>query len=288
MLVERLMISIALVSFPLAASAAPDTLDRRAGSIAGVSGATDRSAAWLRVAQYLPRGIVTDERIDLPLDPSRGEPPKPSRRSVAVKVATRDGDTASLVDLAPTVAPVEVVAPNAAPDLVWDAATRSVATGGETVAYGVDKADLPAIVDRVALVRRLAEMAAAAPQPVTVQPAGRVQRAGQHIDIEIDEFDARALVVFSVAGDGSIQFLYPMRLEPPANTSRGVAFSVEVAEPFGADQIVAVSSARALTDFVQSIRRLDGRRAAGAALGLLDTLAADDVRIGMVAVLTQR
>ncbi|MDR3494062.1 MAG: hypothetical protein P4L82_05625 [Ancalomicrobiaceae bacterium] len=233
------------------------------------------------------RGVQTDQRIDLPLDPAAGDAPRPANPVGPVRVAAGDDNVGPLKGVAQRVAPLEVVARADRPDLVWNAAEHTLADRGQIVAYDVDAADIARAADRVALVRVLRDLAQKAGQPVKVLPDDRMYQARQHLDIQVAETRGRFALVFAVSGDGTLQLLYPQPTDPAQVADGTLTISVEVGPPFGVDQVVALTAAAANPGLVQAVRRLDRRKAAGDLLGLIEQLPEGSCRFGLAALATQ-
>jgi hypothetical protein len=143
-----------------------------------------------------PRDALQAWGLSLPLSPP-------------VRIAALDNNNARLAGLTPLETPYETVPPTQYPDLLWDAQRGDVISGGDVVVHSVDKADLPAIIDRAATVRALKQIAARSVQPVRLIPDARLHHGGTQVEVEVDQLDDRALSLFNIAGDGTIQLLYP-------------------------------------------------------------------------------
>ncbi|MDR3437503.1 hypothetical protein, partial [Telmatospirillum sp.] len=160
------------------------------------------------------RGVHTDQRIDLPLDPATVDAPKPMHAVAPVRLAAGDNNADVLKSLAPRLAPLEVVARSDRPDLVWDVAARTLIDRDQIVAYDIDAGDVARAADRVALVRLLRDLSQKAGQPVKLQPDDRTYKAGQRFDIQLADTRARFVLVFAVSGDGTVGLLYPRPSDP--------------------------------------------------------------------------
>jgi hypothetical protein len=78
--------------------------------------------------------------------------------------------------------------------------------------------------------------------------------------VEIGNLVGRSLVLFNIASVGMVQLLYPIGSDPAQRREELYRLQVQVMQPYGADQIVAVSSSKALTLFKDAMKGLDGRR----------------------------
>ncbi len=203
----------------------------------------------------------------------------------AVLIASLDGRAERFAGLSIQTA-FQVVEPGASPDLVWDPASRDVLAGGDVIARTVDRNDLPSIVERAALLRWLKQRAPNAPQSIRIVPDDRLHRKGSRVEVEIGDVGARGLVIFNVAGDGTVQLLYPIGSDPPVRSDAQYRLQLQVREPFGADQIVVVSSPRRLPDLEQALRQLDRRRSPMKVMEALNQAAGTDSRIGSAGLFT--
>ena len=126
----------------------------------------------------------------------------------------------------------------------------------------IDKSDLPSVVDRAAAVRALKQFATNAPQLIKIGPDDTLHRNDSLVQIELSEVAGRSLIMFNIAGDGTVQMLYPIGSDLAQLQSKDFRFPLRVREPFGADQIVAVTSSQRMNELEQVLQQLNGRRAA--------------------------
>lgn len=245
------------------------------------------------------RGVVLLDALEPGAAPPRpagggpggggGPPPAAATRPPAaapVRVAVLGDRRELLSGLAAREALFEVVAAQDRPDLVWDPATRDVLAGGDVVATAVDRAELAGVVDRVAAVNGFKRLAARAPQAVRILPDDKVHRQGAAIDVEVSGIAQRSLLMFNIAGDGTVQALYPLGSDPRVVATPDYRFQVRVGAPFGADQVVAVSSGRRLEDLEEGLRKMTQRRTALEVLRLVERYAPPDARIGAASLYT--
>jgi hypothetical protein len=210
--------------------------------------------------------------------------PEPKGRPV--KIASLDGKSAQLSDLKVQTAPFEIVASVDNPDLIWDPDSHDVLAWGDVLAYRIDKNDLTSVIDRAAAVRELKQMATAAPQVVRVVPDDAVHHNESIVEIATGDVAGRALILFNISGDGTIQPLYPIGSDPPIVPSSEHRLPVRVREPFGADQIVAITSQQRMTALEQVLVQFNGRRSAVQVLEMVQRYAPADARIGVTGLFT--
>ena len=102
----------------------------------------------------------------------------------------------------------------------------------------------------------------------------------------MSEVKGRAVVLFNVSGDGTVQLLYPKGSDAPSAVSPSMRISLRVGEPFGAEQIIAVTSQQRMVDLEDILLQFNRRRASGQVVKSLAQYAPADARIGSVGFFT--
>lgn len=199
----------------------------------------------------------------------------------AVKVAVLNGPASALAGLEPLGTPFTAVDRLGGPNLLWDARTNEVLSPiGDVLARDIRARDLPDVVDRIAAVAAVQALSERRMQPIAVQPNAKLHREGERVSFEIQDVAGRNLILFNIAGDGTVQYLYPR--DKPGLVGQAVfALPLDVTRPYGADLTVAVVSDERLTPLEDALARLNNRRAAGRIPALLaQHLAGTTARIG--------
>jgi len=209
-----------------------------------------------------------------------------SRTGRPVKIAALDGKRDYFAGLSPRETPFEVVSPIDNPDLIWDPASRDVLAWGDVIAYRIDKGDLTSVIDRAAAVRDLKQLSTTAPQPIKIAPDDGLHRNESMVNVEVAGVTGRSLVLFNIAGDGTVQLLYPIGSDATVVEADSLSFPVRVKDPFGADQIVAVTSKQRMTALEQAVLQMNRRRTAGQAIKMIQKYAPADARIGSAGLFT--
>ncbi len=181
---------------------------------------------------------------------------------------------------------IETVRPTDNPDLIWDPASHDVIAWGDVIAYNVDAANLPSVVDRTAAIRALKQFSTRSPQMMRVAPDDRQHHRGQTIEINVSDVGARSVIIFNVSGDGTIQMLYPLSSDPPQSKSDTLNIRLRVKEPFGAEQVIAITSIQQMDELAKTFSQLDQRRAPGQIIKILQRFAFADARIGSIGFFT--
>jgi len=180
----------------------------------------------------------------------------------------------------------QAVQPTDNPDLIWDPVSHDVIAWGDVVAYRVDLADLPTVIDRTVAIRALKGIATQSPQVMRVSPDDRLRHNDQTVNIDLSEVGGRAVVLFNVSGDGTIQMLYPIGYDASPVRLANLRLPLRVREPFGAEQIVAVTSLQRMVDFEKALQLLNRRRASGQVIKSLERYLPADARVGSVGFFT--
>jgi len=137
------------------------------------------------------------------------EPPTGATPLGTVRVAVLGNQRDLLANLEARQARFEVVGTKDNPDLIWDPASLDVLTGADVVARGIDRAGLASVIDRVAAVNGFKRLAARGPQAVRILPDDKVHRRDSRVHVEVSGTAQRSLLMFNIAGDGTVQDLYP-------------------------------------------------------------------------------
>ena len=212
--------------------------------------------------------------------------PAPSAKPEPVRLAALDGQAARFEGLRPRQAPFEIVPPSQAPELVWDAATGDLIAGADVVAYRLDKSELPSAIDRAAAVRALKGLAARSPQTMRVLPGDTLHRHDSKVTVEIGGLSGRALILLNIAGDGTVQLLYPVGNDPKVLPQADYRLPVRVRGPFGSDLVVAITSEKPMTQLEKALQPLNQRRSALEAVKLLEKYHPTDARFGSTGIFT--
>jgi hypothetical protein len=206
--------------------------------------------------------------------------------SPPIRLAALDGKTNYFPSPKSLDSTFQAVQPTDNPDLIWDPVSHDVIAWGDVIAYGIDPADLPTVIDRTAAIRTLKGKATQSPQVMRVSPDDRLHRNDQTVNIDLSDVGGRAVVLFNVSGDGTIQMLYPIGSDASPVRSANLRLPLRVREPFGAEQIVAVTSPQRMVDFEKALQQLNRRRASGQVIKSLERYMPADARVGSVGFFT--
>jgi hypothetical protein len=234
------------------------------------------------------RGVVLLDAVQPAGHPETPPPltaPPPSGLA-AVRIAVLGDQRDLLASLEAREARFEIVGTRDNPDLIWDPASLDVVAGGDVIAHGIDRIALPGVINRVAAINGFKRLAARVPQAIRILPDDKVHRRDARIDVQVAGVAQRSLLMFNIAGDGTVQALYPIGSDPRVIATPEYRFQVRVGEPFGADQLVAVSSGQQLSELEDALKKINRRRAAVEAFRLVERYAPADARIGAASLYT--
>jgi len=251
------------------------------GPIEGPQPSAQPTPASVPPASGSPTAIST-----APIPSPGPNPPIVERMSAPIRLAALDGKTSYFPGLKSRDSTFQAVQPTDNPDLIWDPASHDVIAWGDVIAYGVDLADLPTVIERTAAIRTLKGMATRSPQIMVVSPDDRLHHNDQTINIDLSEVAGRAVVLFNVSGDGTIQMLYPIGADASPARTANLRLPLRVREPFGAEQVIAVTSQQRMPDFEKVLQQLNRRRASGQAIKNLERYMPADARVGSVGFFT--
>jgi hypothetical protein len=224
-----------------------------------------------------------------------GAPEQPAssddRAGSKVRIAILNGSTTDLAGVEPYSAKIEVVGKDQQPDLVWDAAGGDVVSGpGDIVARGIARRDIADVLDRTAAVAAIAKLSESRPQRILLAPNDKHHREGEIVTFRAEEVKGKSIILFNIAGNGTVQFEYPKTWDRNVQSQSEVfqLSDIKVTPPFGADYVVAIVSDRRLPDLEDAIRAFDNIRAAARIPAILHKHLPNDpsARIGFAGLFT--
>lgn len=200
------------------------------------------------------------------------KPPPADERPVQVKAA--DPATDELLGAKGPWASI----PRGVPDLTWSAKEGWVTDSkGDRIAEDLKT---PEALTGVIMKRRaVSELAASANEralQVDIGPRkkGQIYKKGESVDLAVTHTGAAAyLTAFNLAGDGTVQMLYPLDGDGDGKMAAGqvkvVMTQTKASPPFGVDNVVAVATPSDPKMMRAALKRMDGKREAMAAAGVV-------------------
>jgi hypothetical protein len=208
-----------------------------------------------------------------------------------VRIAILNGSAADLAGVGSDAAKIEVVGKDQQPDLVWDPTSGEVVSRlGDVVARNIKPRDIAGVIDRTVAVAAIAKLSESRPQRIMLGPNDKHHREGERVTFRAEDVKGKSIILFNMASDGIVQFLYPTRRDKDAPSESAVIElnDIQVKPPFGADHVVAIVSDRRLPELQDAIRAFNQVRAAGRIPAILRKHLPGDqsVRIGFAGLFT--
>ncbi|WP_165844062.1 caspase family protein [Phenylobacterium kunshanense] len=200
------------------------------------------------------------------------KPPPADERPVEVKAA--DDQAAELLGERGPWASI----PRGTPDLTWSAKEGWVTDSrGDRVAENLTSPEqLAGVINKR---KALAQLAATANErrvrvEIGPKPKGQLYKSGEGVDLAVVHRGAASyLTAFNLAGDGTVQLLFPLEGDGDGKMVEGqtrvVMARTKAAPPFGVDNVVAVATPVEPTVLRAALKRMDGKREAMAAAGVV-------------------
>lgn len=198
-------------------------------------------------------------RLVLPVSSTRGV--AALRDLPLVRVRFQGADEGTLGAIAADLQGIQRVAPGEEADLIFDIGARQAISGqGDILARDLRKPALQTVIAKWRGLERLKYERLGDQLTMRVLPNDGTHRRGQEIAFEIDDIRLPYLTFFSLSGDGTLHFHYPLPEDPETLPSgRPVKVAFTVTPPYGADHILAVASDQSLGELVALLRSLDGK-----------------------------
>lgn len=216
----------------------------------------------------------------------KSNPPVFERSTTPIRLASLDGNPAYFSKLKFNDTPVKTVSPTDNPDVIWDPASHDAIAWGDVIAYNVDAGDLSTVVDRTAAIREFKRFSTKSPQVMRMSPDDRQHHNAQTVEINLSDVAGRAVVLFNISGNGATQMLYPLGTDASPVRSNNLRVPLRIGEPFGAEQVIAITSDQRIPDLEQVLSQLNGRRLPGHVIKILQRSLPPDARIGSVGFFT--
>lgn len=200
------------------------------------------------------------------------KPPPPDERPIEVKPADEQA-----ADLLGGKGPWASI-PRGTPDLTWNAKEGWVTDSrGDRVAENLTSAEqLSGVIMKRRAISQLAASANERQLRVDIgpRPKGQLYKKGESVDLAVTHRGGEAwLTAFNLAGDGTVQVLFPLEGDGDgrmvAGQTRVVMARTKAVPPFGVDNVVAIATPTEPTALRAALKRIDGKRDAMVAAGLV-------------------
>jgi hypothetical protein len=243
----------------------------------------------LAASKQTPQFDIPDEGFRIIEVVGDGAPPPPTDNSIRIHI--RPGADPSLINSTAGLSGVMLVDDEAAAHLVYDPATGSLANNvRDVVAEYLDADGLKTAIEADRTLSALRQLETAGTLPIAFSPDDGVQPEGTVIEFTVAGVAGRYLTILDLTATGSVHFLWPTS---PADDdpfrANEFSLSAAVTPPFGADNLIVLSTESAPISLREDLKRLDGGRDPAALLSGIETaLAGQPYEIGIQAFFTRR
>jgi hypothetical protein len=225
----------------------------------------------------LPRG--QDDHVVLALSPGATTAAAAAQATAALsdtRVAAIGLSAGEVGRLGRVLADATVVGPDQSAELTWHAPSGDVISHlGDLVARDIWLDDLQGVVDKWRALDAIRNLSSVRSLVMRMRPGDGIHHAGDIIRFEISELGFRYLTMFSLSGDGTVNYLYPFPQDNPLVHEDPYTLKLRVQPPFGADHLIAITSEEQPISLQKALGRLEGQRAGRTVPTLLQEHIAD-------------
>jgi hypothetical protein len=207
---------------------------------------------------------MSDEtRVVLPVSTAPRDAAKLASNWPEARVRILASDDRSIATLSKELTGITRVDTAEEADLILDIRARQAISGqGDVLARELGRPALQTVIDKWSGLERLKFERLGDRLTMRVLPNDGTHRQGQEMAFEIDDIRLPYLVFFSLSGDGTLNFHYPLPEDPETvPAGRPVRVTFKVTPPYGADHIIAVASDQSLGELAALLKSLDGKPA---------------------------
>ena len=278
---------------------------------ASVDGVVTRKSLFQFVLQNVKQATNGRQAVDIvPRSPAEildkqvlvfGEPPAPphappaqngSEIADAVHLAIVNGGADDWSEIQKGKAPLVAAPDRSGADLVWDVGKHEALALGDLVMQHVDGSMIGEVADRTWAIRRLRVISQSRVLSIALASGGTLLIPGDQATVQAEDLRGGHLTAFNIAADGTVQMLYPaapdQKGQCPDPSGDRWSCGLEVTQPFGADTIVALATAKDPTEFVAWLKAHNGNPDAALIPAELGRVLGDDrsARLGFAGVFT--
>lgn len=167
--------------------------------------------------------------------------------------------------------------------VIRDTRTGDIIDGAGTVlAYGQPPGALVTARERLDAYSMLTGLARGRAIEVNIEPANRDLRLGEPFRLNIAGLYGRYVLLLNLAGDGTVQYLFPKGRVDPFRIEDVLTQAMQAAEPPGADTLVVIATDRRRIGLEIALAGLDQKAAPLALVQALSTYLEPNDKVGLV------
>ncbi|MBK5931651.1 caspase family protein [Halochromatium salexigens] len=170
------------------------------------------------------------------------------------------------------------------PDIIFDLNAReAVSHYGDVIARDLEERDIRAVIEKWQAIERLNHERSGDRLSTRILPDDGTHRRGEQVSFYFGKIELPYFALFSLSGNGTVHFHYPLDGDPQTiPLAQPLQLSFEVMPPYGADQMIAVTSSEPLPRLIERLRELDGtQNALAAAEATLNALRSGGRQLGL-------
>lgn len=172
--------------------------------------------------------------------------------------------------------------------VIWDEASgNAIDYSGAVLAYGVAKTALPEVEHRVSAFRSLSRLASGRAIDTAVNPGDRNLKRGERFELEVGGLYGHNLILLNLAGDGTVQYLFPTGNAPPYMVKNELKIPMKVDEPFGTDTLVVIATSERQHDLEIELQALDQKQASGDLVEAIEKALGPNDKLGLATYTTE-
>ena len=166
--------------------------------------------------------------------------------------------------------------------VVWDGANgNAIDYSGAVLAYGIARADILKVEQRVSAFRSLARLASGRAIDTALDPGDRNLKNGERFELAVGALYGRYLILINLAGNGRVQYLFPVGNAPNYMDKNEIKVPLNVGLPFGSDTLVVVATSERRRELEADLKSLDETKSPLELVSILEKgLGAED-RLGL-------
>jgi hypothetical protein len=244
----------------------------------------------LAASKQTPQFDIPDEGLRIIEVVQAGSAPAPETDN-AIRIHIRPGADQALIDSVAGIGDVVLVDDEASARLIFDPASGALVNNvRDVVAEELDADGLKTAIEADRALGALQRLALRGTLPLAFSPDDGIQPEGTEIEFTVAGVEGKYLTIFDLTATGSIHFLWPTGpadADPVAEEA--LSLPAEVVPPFGADNLVVLSTDAPPTSLREKLRQLDGGRDPAALIeGMQAAVAGQPYEIGIQAFFTRR
>ncbi len=180
--------------------------------------------------------------------------PAPAAAVDGVRLTVIDGPPDSFAKIDKGATPLIETPNRDAAELIWDVGKGDALSLGDLVMQNVDGSMIPFVADRTWALRKLHQLSQSRVLPINLASGGKSLTQGETAEVVATGLRGQHMTAFNITADGQLQMIHPSATPKdaacPAPSGDGWTCPLQVTPPYGADTMVALTTADDPTEFI--------------------------------------